>query len=292
MIAQQRFYLLSFTNSMFEKAMSTFSEKVESLIQSEKPDLKKAEDGISLCIETLSKLQKKVEQEDFEDAQEEIDFFKNIKPFPMSYLIYFSEVRTCELMLPKAGNSNKVRFLKKEMKKINKFFTVNSSFVSYMEQGRTYLDHQFFSRNARPDFSFSPSINYYINPEFSTSHDMLWAKVQALYRYIHYIREKSERIEPGSSGSYRERQPNVLVWSGAKISLVEMIYSLYHAGDINHGTVDLKTLFSVFEDIFNIKFDNYYKNYGEMKARKDPRAKYLYKIASILETKMREDDEK
>jgi hypothetical protein len=277
---------------MFEKAMSKFSENVESLIQSRKTDLNKAEDGIGLCIKTLSKLQKQVDRDDFENTQAEIDFFKNIKPIPMSYLIYFTEVRSCELMLPKAGNSHKARFLEKEIKKINKFFSANNSFVNYMEQNHNYLDPQFFSRSGRNDFSFTPTINYYQNPEFSTSHDMLWAKVQALYRFIHYIREKLELIQPGSSGNFRERQPSLLLWSGSKTALVEIIYAIYLQGDVNHGTADLKTIVSAFEDFFNIKLENFYKTYGEMRARKDPRAKYLYQIAAILEAKMRQDDEK
>ena len=292
-IAQQRHYLFSKnTEVMFEKAMSIFSEKVDSLIQSGKTDLNKAEAGISLCIKTLSRLQKVVDREDFEDSQSEIEFFKNVKPLPMSYLIYFTEVRSCELLIPKAGNSHKVRFLEKEIKKINKFFSANNSFVNYMEQNHTYLDYEFFHRKGRRDFSFSPTINYYQNPEFSTSHDMLWSKVQALYRYIHYIREKLELVQPGSSGDFRERQPNLLLWSGSKTSLVEVIYGLYLQGDINHGTADLKTLISAFEDFFNIKLDNYHKTYSEMRARKDPRSKYLHQIAAKLEAKMRQDDEK
>ena len=270
--------------------MSTFSERVDSLIQSGKTDLTKAENGISLCIKTLSKLQKQVDQKDFDNIQSEIEFFRNIKPLPMSYLIYFTEVRSCELMLPKAGKSHKIRFLEKEIKKINKFFSANNSFVNYMEQNHNYLDYEFFSRKGRRDFSFSPTINYYQNPEFSTSHDMLWSKVQALCRYIHYIREKLELIQPGSSGDFRERQPNLLVWSGTKTSLVEIIYALYFKGDINHGTVDLKTIVAAFEDFFNIEIDNFYKTYGEMKSRKDPRTKYLHTIAAKLEAKMNEEN--
>ncbi|WP_072880646.1 RteC domain-containing protein [Salegentibacter echinorum] len=277
---------------MFEKVISVFIEKIEGLIQSGKTDLNKAEDGISLCVKTLSKLQKLVERDDFEDSQVEINFFKNMKPIPMSYLIYFTEVRSCELLLPKAGNSHKVRFLEKEIKKINKFFSANNSFVNYMEQSHNYLDFQFFSRGGRRDFSFTPTINYYQNPEFSTSHDMLWAKVQALYRFIHYIREKLELIQPGSSGDFRERQPKLLLWTGSKTSLVEIIYALYLKGDFNHGTADLKTIISAFEDFLNIKLPNYYKTYGEMKRRTDPKAKYLYEIATILIARMRKDDEK
>ncbi|WBL24273.1 RteC domain-containing protein [Zunongwangia sp. HGR-M22] len=277
---------------MIEKIMSAFSENIDNLIHSGDSDLKKAESGIQLSVKTLSKLQKHVNKEDFEDPQSEIDFFRNIKPLPMSYHIYFSQIRNCEINLPKIGNSHKVRFLEKEIKKINQFFSENNSFVSYMEQGHTYLDHLFFSRHGKRDFSFNPNIHYYQYPEFSTSHDMLWSQVQALYRYIHYIREKLEKIEPGSSSNFRERQPNLLVWSGTKTSLVEIIYALYFKGDINHGTVDLKTIVAAFEDFFNIEIDNFYKTYGEIKSRKDPRTKYLHTIAAKLEAKMREDDQK
>jgi len=62
--------------------MSTFSEKVEHLIRSEDTDLKKAECGINLCIKTLSKLQKLVDREDFENSQSEIDFFKKHQTLP------------------------------------------------------------------------------------------------------------------------------------------------------------------------------------------------------------------
>ena len=275
---------------MIENIMSAFSENVDNLIHSGDSDLKKAESGIQLSVKTLSKLQKNVNKEDFEDPQSEIDFFRNIKPLPMSYHIYFSQIRNCEINLPKIGNSHKVRFLEKEIKKINQFFSENNSFVSYMEKGHTYLDHLFFSCHGKRDFSFNPNIHYYQYPEFSTSHDMLWSQVQALYRYIHYIREKLEKIEPGSSSNFRERQPNLLVWSGTKTSLVEIIYALYFKGDINHGTADLKTIVAAFEDFFNIEIDNFYKTYGEIKSRKDPRTKYLHTIAAKLEAKINEED--
>ncbi len=270
--------------------MSTFSEKIERLIHSGKTDLEKAENGINLCIKTLSKLQKQVNQDDFEDSQSEIDFFKNIKPIPMSYLIYFTEVRSCELQLPKAGNSHKVRFLKKEIKKINKFFSANNSFVHYMEQSHNYLNHQFFSRKGRKNFSLSPSINYYQNPEFSTSHDMLWAKVQALYRYIHYIREKLECLKPGSISEFKERQPNLLVWSGGKTDLIELIYALFSSGHLNHGTTDIITISRAFEDFFNIKLNNLYKTYYDIKARKGERTKFLNQLKILLDAKLNKDD--
>lgn len=271
--------------------MTSFTDQLNEILKSDKSHLKKADLGIRLCNDVLSKLQTRVEKEDFEDTISEIDFFKNIKPYPMSYLIYFTEVRTCELTMPKAGNSYKIRFLEKEVRKVNKFFTSNNDFVHYMEQNHNYLDHQFFTRNYRNAFPFTPTINYYQYPEFSTSHDMLWAKVQALYRFIHYLRDSLQRLQPGSTALFTDKKHKLVLWSGSKTALVELIYALYASGDLNHGTADLQTIATSFEDFFNIKLENIYKTYSEIKARKKNRAKYLNELTLHLETKMVKDDQ-
>ncbi len=277
---------------MFEKAMFMFTDQVNQIINSESSSLKKAELGIRLCNSTLSELQHMVEKEDFEDSASEINFFRNIKSLPMSYLIYFSEVRNCENSIPKAGSSPKVRFLEKEVKKINKFFSQNKDFVNYMEQSHNYMDPQFFTRNNLDNFPFAPTINYYQYPEFSTSHDMLWAMVQAMYKFIHYIRDKLHKLQPDNKVLYAEKQPKLLLWSGSKTALVELIYSLYADGALNHGNVEISTIISSFEDFFNTKLDQGYKTYSEIKARKGDRTKYLNRLILKLESKMRRDDAK
>ncbi|AVR44235.1 hypothetical protein C7S20_02575 [Christiangramia fulva] len=276
---------------MCEELLDNFTTKLELINKSGQSILERAEKGILLCNTTLTKLQNFVEKEDFEDKAVEIEFFKNIKPYPMSYLIYFTEVRSCELDIPKVGVKPKVRYLEKEIKKINKFFTRNNDFVHYMEQDHTYLDHQFFTRNYRNNFPFTPTINYYQYPEFSTSHDMLWAKVQAMYRFIHYIRERLQEIQPGHETLQLQKSHKLLMWSGSKTALVELIYALYASGDINHGTVDLSNIISSFEDFFNIRLQNSYKTWSEIKARKGERIKYLPQLMLYLEQKMQRDDE-
>ncbi|WP_341476513.1 RteC domain-containing protein [Christiangramia fulva] len=290
--AQQRYYLFSLNaKGMCEELLDNFTTKLELINKSGQSILERAEKGILLCNTTLTKLQNFVEKEDFEDKAVEIEFFKNIKPYPMSYLIYFTEVRSCELDIPKVGVKPKVRYLEKEIKKINKFFTRNNDFVHYMEQDHTYLDHQFFTRNYRNNFPFTPTINYYQYPEFSTSHDMLWAKVQAMYRFIHYIRERLQEIQPGHETLQLQKSHKLLMWSGSKTALVELIYALYASGDINHGTVDLSNIISSFEDFFNIRLQNSYKTWSEIKARKGERIKYLPQLMLYLEQKMQRDDE-
>ncbi len=127
---------------MFTTEIHNFHQLLHTQVLGLVDPLKKANAGIEIANDSLSKLKEIVEQEDFENVPEEIDFFKHIKPCPMSYLIYFSEMRSCESRKPKAGASFQIRFFEKELRKINKFFYRNNDFVQYMEQGHSYMDHQ------------------------------------------------------------------------------------------------------------------------------------------------------
>lgn len=275
---------------MYKKTIDTFNTTCNEIFEANEPMLSKASSGILLCNKTLSDLKDIVDKKDFNTVPEEIDFFKNCKPIPMSFLIFFTEVRSCELRIPKAGNSYKIQFLQKELRKINKFFFKNADFVHYMEQGFSYLDHQFFTRNHRDNFPFRPMTDYYQFPEFSTAQDMIWAKIKAMYRFIHYIRQELKKLKVDDSEIFEEKKHKVLVWTGPKAALTELIYALFSNGTINHGAADINMITESFEDFFNIKLDNVYKTYTEIKARKSSRTKFLEELTLNLQQKMAKED--
>lgn len=271
--------------------MDTFESALNILQSAEETPLKKALAGIKLCNRTLSRMKKKIEQDDFETIPEEIEFFKNTKPLPMASLIYFTEVRSCELEKPRAGKTYQSEFLENEIRKTNKFFYQNADFVYYMELGHTYLDHHFFSRTNRDKFPITPLTDYYQYPEFSTSHDMLWSKIKAMYRYIHYIRESLEQLQPGiSEQKLQPPRHKVLVWTASKTALTELIYALYSDNALNHGSADLSMITASFEGFFNIKLDQLYKTYAEIKERKGSRTKFLDELMIHLRNKMDGED--
>jgi len=273
-----------------EARVAAFTRELQVLQEAQATPLKCALEAIAVCNKTLSALQHWVDTHDFESIPSEIYFFKSLKSEPMSHLIYYTEVRTCELQKPKAGKHYQVSFLQKELKKLNKFFYRNADFVHYMELGHTYLDHQYFSRTQNPEYPVNPLVHYYQFPEFTTSHDMLWAKVKAMNRYIHYIREQLEALQPGQNFKWKQDKHKVLVWTGSKTALVELIYALYSDQVINHGALDLKQLTSGFEDFFNIKLQHPYKTYTELKELKGSRTKFLDELILKLEQKMLSED--
>lgn len=275
---------------MYKRTMAAFEQDINTILNSPGHQIKNLLQGIELCNRVLTELKEKTEREDFESVLEEIEFFKEVKPSVMSYLIYFTEVRSCEIRKPRAGTTFQSRFLEKELKKVNKFFYRNVDFSHYMELGHTYLDHQFFTRNSRNNFPFTPLVNYYQFPEFSTSHDMLWAKIKAMHRFIHYLRNSLEEIRPGQSIAMTQERHRVLLWTSSKTALIELIYALHSEGSINHGATDLSTITSSFEDFFNIKLDNVYKTYSEIKGRKGSKTKFLEELMLNLQQKINRED--
>lgn len=275
---------------MFKGILNDFELEINKILVSHTNELKTTLKGIEICNTVLTALKERIDKEDFETVEEEIAFFKETKPAVMSYLIYFTEVRSCEIRKPKAGVSFQVRFLEKELKKVNKFFYRNIDFAHYMELGHTYLDHQLFTRNYRNNFPFTPMVNYFQFPEFSTSHDMLWAKIKAMHRFIHYLRNCLEELKPGKTFSGPGKKHSVLLWTSSKTALIELIYALYSDGAINHGGADLSVITSSFEDFFNIKLDNVYKTYTEIKARKGSKTKFLEELILNLQQKINRED--
>lgn len=274
----------------FHGVMESFEQKITVILDSPEQQIRVTNKGIDLCNRVLTELKDLIEKEDLESVEEEIHFFKEVKPSIMSYLIYFTEVRSCEIRKPKAGVNFQVRFFEKEIKKVNKFFYRNIDFSHYMELGHNYLDHQLFTRNYQNNFPFTPLVNYYQFPEFSTSHDMLWSKIKAMHRFLHYIRKCLGELRPGRSFISPERKHPVLFWTSSKTALTELIYALYSDGALNHGAADLNTITTSFEDFFNVKLDNVYKTYSEIKARKGSKTKFLEELMLNLQQKMSKED--
>ena len=274
----------------FTGVLEEFEQEIKPLLQSSAQQVKVTHKGINLCNKVLTKLKEHIDKEDFESVEEEIYFFKEVKPAVMSYLIYFTEVRSCEIRKPKAGISFQIRFFEKEIKKVNKFFYRNIDFSHYMELGHNYLDHQLFTRNYKENFPFTPLVNYYQFPEFSTSHDMLWSKIKAMHRLLHYIRKTLEQLRPGQKIIDQKRKHPVLLWTSSKTALTELIYALYSDGALNYGAADLTTITASFEDFFNIKLDNVYKTYSEIKTRKGSKTKFLEELIINLHQKINKED--
>lgn len=276
----------------YKDVIDKFNEKLTKIKADKRISLKRSNEGIHLCNNTLYLLKDIVEKHGFEDVAAEIHFFKKVKAEPLGFLVYFSEVRSCELLMPKIGISNQLSFLKKKIRRINKFFNRNWDFVHYMEQELTYLDNQYFTRENQAFPLYALPEACYLDPKFFTSKDMLWSRIKGMNHYISYMKSLIKEIKSQNKGSLPEqRLIKPLQWTSSKAALTELIYALYVARVINDGRDDIKTIAVNFEALFGIQLENLYKTYFEIKARKGSRTRFLEDLIQRFNEKMDKDDE-
>ncbi|MDR6301817.1 RteC domain-containing protein [Mesonia maritima] len=273
-----------------EQFIKNFQEQVACLKQKRLTPSTLALKGIYLSKRTLTQLKKWNEEKEFEAVTDEVHFFKNLKPVPMSYLIFFTEMRMCELRKPKAGLQFQTSFFKKELKTINKFFYRYSEFSNYMETEQSYLDQQFFSKTPHATELIRPLINYTQFSEFETSHDLLWAKIKAMHKLIDYIKHALENLHKEKFPIEGEQAYN-LKWTASKVAMTELVYALYSAQAVNSGKADLKEIAGAFQNIFQIDLGDLYHTYGEIRARKMEHTKFIDHLKIALQQRMYEADE-
>ncbi|MDY7397030.1 RteC domain-containing protein [Aureibaculum sp. 2210JD6-5] len=271
---------------LYSEIIIKFKEQLIAIKKNFPKHLDQANIGCILCTKTLSKLQKFIEKNGFKNSDLEIHFFKNEKVLPMSNLIYYTELRSCELRLPKIGKEEQKDFLQNQIYKVNQFFDKNTDFNFYMEQGLIHFDKYYFTRKYAENGLLVKSYPYYKNPTFSTSHDGVWARLRGMLLYAEYLQNKIEfsDIVIGAKNDLD------LVWTGSYAAFVEMIYGLQALGYFNNGNKDLNQIIEVLGNFLNVPTGNSSRTYNELKSRKSSRIKFFEEAGQKLLKKMDDED--
>lgn len=243
---------------------------------------------IVLCRKLLETFRHQISSKNFKNYADEIVFFKLYKQIPLTYLIFYVHLRKFEAGLPIAGEPRRL-YVEKKIKKTSDFFTSNKEFVQYIDLSQEHLDKYYFTRRYNSYEKFSDHCSYYEDPNFSTSKDILLGELRAYRKLLPFL--QNCLIVPTINSNKLNNQRSELQWTASKTALIELIYALQQTGSFNNGTADLVTIATSFEDFFQIKLDNFYKTYSEIKLRKGRRTKFLDELAWRFERKL-EGDEK
>lgn len=267
-----------------DKLYAELKNRLEQIARENKSNIRCANLSVFACEETLLKMNKVISESTFRfrNEKDEIHFFKNIKTYPLQNLIYFMELRSFELLFPKIGKREQKRYIKKSVKKINRFFQQNIPFLQYTREERNDMDALFFTR-ANNQLNSVSDPSYYRSPEFSTSHDIILGKIKAYDLFIGYLKEKMMTLQYCKVDQMLHKPVSKkLQWTASKVALTELIYALYHTGAINYGKADVKEITTSLRKAFHIEIDDVYKIYSEIKLRKKSRTKFLDELAINL----------
>ena len=164
-----------------------------------------------LCVdylqEILGELKAFIVSYPFASPEEEIHFFKELKPLIASKIIYYNSVYKIEVRFPSGSEEVQRDYLLSETDRISKSFQRNLAFYQYHRTKATYLDRQYFMRG-KPDIQIIVDSFYYeTDPQFSTSHDFKVAKILANELLEIYLTNRLHELERREQRTYSGAYP-------------------------------------------------------------------------------------
>ena len=244
--------------------------KIEQIEAEDRNILKKSLDASRVLGDAFDRLKEFIIAYQFEEEDEEILFFKEIKPKIFCHLIYYMKVYNIEMHRPVASIEAQKEYLKKKLDVIQNFNDKILDFYRYYRSGATYLDAAYFVRG-KPDMEqYLDAFYYERDPQFSTNCDFNVAKIMANDMLQVYLLSEFEALENGRAGA--SSFPKVkLTWTESKTDLIELIYALDTAGCFNNGKIPLIQIAAYLESMFNIDLgNNIARNFYDMHIRNQP----------------------
>ncbi|MBO9572601.1 MAG: RteC domain-containing protein [Chitinophagaceae bacterium] len=261
-----------------------FEQKLIEIQESNTNMILSASEAIALTRAYLQQVRKKLSKQRFKNNEQEIDFFKNIKPLFTTYLFYYTEVYNIEVSRPQGGIEQQERFLKDEYTRIHYFCTVHQDFYKYYKSARSDMDASYFVRE-QVDKSVTNVVNSEIDSEFSTGYDQLIARFRAndmLSEYINKLTDELHNGKPVNNSAYS--------WTASQAGLAELVMALDAHATVNHQPIGIGKMAQLVSTAFNVNITNIYKIREEIKMRKRNPTVFLDNLKLSLIRKLESDD--
>ena len=235
----------------------------------------------------LNDLREKIQTYVFPSKEDEILFFKTQKPEILARLLFFYKIYRIEAQCPNGSNEVVRSYINRELDNLTYFF------YQYYRSGSTVYDEYYFVRGKADLRLCTDSAQFDKDPNFSTGYDYKVAKIIANEMLRIYLNKRLQKLVNDNQieDNLQRCLKYPLRFTGKKVFLIELGYSLVSSGDINNGNVEIKEMMNFLSTIFNIDLGDYYASYIAMKERKD-RTAYLHCLIENLIKRMNEDDMK
>lgn len=239
----------------------------------------------------LLELREKIEGYKFKNKEDEIFFFKIQKPELLGRLIYFYKIYRIETQCPTGSNEVIKHYLNQELDSLTYFFNRNLDFYQYYRSNSTIYDEYYFLRGKNDIRLCTDSAQFDKDLKFSTGYDYKVAKIIANERLRIYLNKRIVKLETSNQIEDNLQRLNKYPFrfTGKKVFLIELGYSLVSSGDFNNGNIEIKEMMNFLSSAFHTDLGDYYAAYIAMKERKD-RTAYLHHLIDSLIKRMNEDD--
>lgn len=242
----------------------------------------------------LNDLKTKLQTYSFPAKEDEITFFKTQKPEILGRLLFFYKIYRIETQCPNGSNDVIRNYISKELDNLTYFFNRNLDFYQYYRSHSTLYDEYYFVRGKSDLRLCTDSAQFDKDPNFSTGYDYKVAKIIANEMLRIYLNKRLVKLETNTQveDNLQKCLKYPFRFTGKKVFLIELGYSLVSSGDINNGNVEIKEMMNFLGTVFQVELGDYYAAYIAMKERKKDRTAYLSRLQDSLVKRMDEDDSK
>jgi hypothetical protein len=109
--------------------------------------------SFNLAQKFWSRVQADLENHDFISRDEEIEFYKEIKPLFKSQIEYYNLLYQAEILKPTENTAELKEFWAREQMKLDKFINENAVFYAYYQSAATHRDYEYFLTAVQDDDS-------------------------------------------------------------------------------------------------------------------------------------------
>lgn len=269
----------------FVEELEKKQQKILASIEAMDADnLKRALEASHLLGAGIYQLKEFTRNYNFETTEEEIIFFKHLKPRLCSHVIYYRKVYNFEMNRPVGDKEVQRKYICKELSNIQEYKALRLDFYRYYRDGSTHLDERYFTRfNTDMDMYLDTSF-FERDPLFSTNCDDKVAKIFANDQFEVFLNTELEDIDAYSPRPGDAIYPKVGIKIKAhKTDIIELLYALHAIGSF--GAASFKSVVEFIQTVFNIDLGNYTSTFCEMKIRNEP-TPFLNRLIKDLLEKM------
>ncbi len=241
----------------------------------------------------LMSMKKYVLDHHFTGDNEEIEFFRIIKPQILGKLIYYNKVYRIETSCPVNSGKMYYKHFSAELQQLKNEFKehiCNSDFYRYYRSGRTDRDHDFFKLGK---ISLNTGLNSFIfevDTQFSTYYDYKVSRIIADELLYNYLIIKINPVDKPDIILQNVESTKDVFWTESKNAMIELIYALYVSGAISNGKIGIRKISLAFQLLFRIQLGDIHHAFHRMKDRAGNRTIFLDQLKTSLEQYMDKDD--
>lgn len=259
-----------------DQLYNTMKEKLDEIESSSREAIAK-ESG---CIEVIKShtygLKNFLYQYTFKSQQEEIEFFKHIKPRFVSLLLFHNELFEIEISKP-LEKDGILKHYHDAIAKVQVYINSNLELFKYYYFGSTNLDSKYFLS----DRNNETGNDVMYDSRFCTPFDHKFCALKAQEHLKEHLTKSIEKLQRAP-----EQTICVLQWTASKASLIELVYALQASGVFNKSSSDLHMIASYFEKVFDVDLGNFYRKVRDIQVRKRGKTAFLDELKVKLEERL------